>query len=121
MHRLRVVTPVAVTVLLAGCSLFAPEKPEGTTPVAVQQPSEPPTVSNTERQSDVDSCREQARAMVRQDQNIAADIQSRDDQGAFWDDSPDLTRNMDAYESQQRYHQIFEECMRARGHVEEEE
>jgi hypothetical protein len=115
-----VVTPVLAAAFLAGCSLFAPEeKPEDTTPVAVEEPS-PPTVSETQRQSDVDSCREQARAMVRQDENIAADIDSRNDQGAFFDESPDLTRNMDAFEAQQRYHQIFEDCMRGRGYVEEQ-
>lgn len=114
----RIVASILATTFLTGCSLLYEEKPEGTTPVT-EEPS-PPTATETQRQSDVDSCREQARAMVRQDQNIAGDIASRDDQGAFWDDSPDLTQNMAAYESQRRYHRIFEECMRARGYVEEE-
>lgn len=107
---------IAVVLLLGGCSLFAPEKaPAGSTPVAVPQGSEP-AVGDAQRQSDVDSCREQARAVLRQEQNITADIRSRDGHGAFRSDSPDLTRNMDAYEARQRYHRIFEDCMRARGY-----
>lgn len=116
----RVVTSLVAAMLLAGCSLFAPEKPEGSTPVTVEEGSGSQSeVTETQQQDDVDSCREQARAVVRQDENISADIQSRDAQGAFWDDSPELTQNMDAYESQQRYHRIFEECMRGRGYVDQ--
>jgi hypothetical protein len=119
----RIATPVvvaAVALLLAGCGLFASEKPAGSAPVAAEDWSQP-DVSEEARQSDVDSCREQARAVVRQEENISADIASRDAQGAFWDESPDLTQNLDAYESRQRYHRVFEDCMRGHGYADKEE
>lgn len=123
MKRSRVAAPVVavfIAALAGGCSLFGPEEaPAGSTPVVVQSDS-PPDVSEAQRQSDVDSCREQARAVVDQEHNISADIDSRDAQGAFWDDSADLTRNMDEFESRKRYHRILEECMQARGYGEEE-
>jgi hypothetical protein len=119
-----VVAAAAFAVLLGGCELFEPdEAPPGSTPVTVQSDDAGTTsdISEAQRQSDIDSCREQARAVVDQESSITADINSRDAQGAFWDSSPDLTRNMDEYESRQRYYRIVEECMRARGHAAEGE
>ena len=124
MKRSRVAAPLLVvfaTALAGGCSLFEPEEaPPGSTPVIVQSDS-PSDITEEQRQSDVDSCREQARAVVDQEQNITADIDSRDAQGAFWDDSADLTRNMNEFESRQRYNRILQECMKARGYGEEAE
>lgn len=129
MKSSRVATPVVAAIAvcaaatLSGCSLFAPgTEPAGSTPVTVQEggPAEP-DVTDVQRQSDVESCREQARAVVDQDSNISADIRSRDSQGAFWDDSADLTRNMEDYDSRRRYHRIFEECMQGRGYGDTEE
>lgn len=108
---------LALAVLLAGCTLFGPEKkPAGTAPVADEEWAQP-TVSDTQRQSDVDSCREQARAVLRQEQAISADIASRDAQGAFQNEAPELTQGMDEYEARQRYHRIFEDCMRGLGYA----
>lgn len=127
MNSSRVAAPVVAAICfaatLSGCSLFGPDKaPAGSTPVVTQGTDEPqPDVSDAQHQSDVDSCREQARAVLRQEGNISSDIQSRDAQGAFWDDSSDLTRNMDEYESRQRYHRILEECMQGRGYGSAEE
>jgi hypothetical protein len=114
------VVVAAVALLLAGCELFASEKPTGSAPVAAEDWSQP-DVSEDVRQSDVDSCREQARAVVRQEENISADINSRDAQGAFWDESPDLSQNLDEYEARQRYHRVFEDCMRGRGYADKKE
>ena len=105
---------------LGGCGLFASEKPAGSAPVAAEDWSQP-DVSEEVRQSDVDSCREQARAVVRQEENISADIGSRDAQGAFWDESPDLSQNLDEYESRQRYHRVLEDCMRGLGYADKKE
>jgi len=119
-----VAAAAAAIVLLGGCSLFGPdEAPPGSTPVVVQSDDADTTsdVTEAQRQSDIDSCREQARAVVDQENSISADINSRDAQGAFWDDSADLTRNMDEYESRQRYYRIVEECMRSRGYGDETE
>ena len=122
MKSSRAAAPTAATVIaalvLAGCSLFAPEKaPAGSTPVPVtEQQTDQPPISDAQRQSDIDSCREQARAVARQEQNITADIQSRDSQGAFWDESSDLSRNMDEYEARRRYHRMLEECLQSRGY-----
>jgi hypothetical protein len=124
MKSSRVATPIVAAIAacfvatLSGCSLFGPDKaPAGSTPVTVEEGSgSQPEVTDAQRQSDVDSCREQARAVVDQESNISADIQSRDAQGAFWDDSSDLTRNMDEFESRKRYHRILEECMQGRGY-----
>lgn len=110
----------ALALLLAGCGLFASEKPAGSAPVAAEERSQP-EVSEEVRQSDVDSCREQARAVVRQEENISADIASRDAQGAFWDETPELTQNLDEYESRQRYHRVFEDCMRGLGYADKTE
>jgi len=124
MRVLRVsATVLAVSVaagLLAGCALFEPQKPTGSAPVAAEEWSQP-DVSEAERESDVDSCREQARAVLRQEGNISADIASRDAQGAFWDDSPELSQNLDEYEARQRYHRIFEDCMRGLGYADKKE
>ncbi len=124
MKRLRVAAPLLVVLVAAvagGCSLFEPEEaPPGSTPVIVQSDT-PPDITEEQRQSDVDSCREQAQAVVDQEQNITSDIDSRDAQGAFWDDSADLTRNMNEFESRKRYNRILEECMRARGYGKETE
>jgi hypothetical protein len=112
---------IALVFLLAGCTLFAPEpKPDDAEPVATQDWSQSGT-SDEQALSDADSCREQARAVVRQDENISADIASRDDQGAFQNESPDLTAGMNEFESRQRYRRIFEDCMRGRGYAPEEE
>ncbi len=113
------VVPAALVlaVLLSSCGLFGPEKkPAGTEPVATEDWSQPAT-SEPQRQSDVDSCREQARAVLRQEQSISADIASRDNQGAFQNQAPELTQNMNEYEARQRYHRIFEDCMRGLGYV----
>lgn len=124
MKSSRVATPVVAAIaacfaaMLSGCSLFGPdEAPAGSTPVTVEEGGGVESdVTDAQRQSDVESCREQARAVVNQDSNISADIDSRDSQGAFWDDSSDLTRNMDDYDSRRRYYRIFEECMQGRGY-----
>lgn len=129
MKSSRVATPIVAAiaacfvVTLSGCSLFSSDTaPAGSTPVTVQEGGAAQSeVTDVQRQSDVESCREQARAVVNQDSNISADIRSRDSQGAFWDDSADLTRNMEDYDSRRRYHRIFEECMQGRGYGDTEE
>lgn len=120
MYRL-VSTVAAVAVLVAGCSLFAPEKPEGTRPVASEGLERPMSEADAQRQSDVDSCRQQADAVLSQEQAITADINSRESLGAFQDDAPELTQNMDEWEARQRSRRVFEECMIARGYAPETE
>jgi hypothetical protein len=112
---------LAAVLAVAGCSLYGPEdKPSGAEPVATQDWAQP-GATDEQALSDSDSCREQARAVVRQDENISADIASRDDQGAFRNQSPELTTGMNEYESRQRYRRIFEDCMRTRGYAPAEE
>ena len=112
---------VAVVFLLAGCSLFGPEpKPQGTVPVVVEAWTQP-GATDEQALSDADSCREQANAVVRQDAAISADIQSSEELGGLQQEAPELAAGMSEYASRQRYRRIFEECMRARGYVSEEE
>src|SRR5690606_1368631 len=98
MNIFRLVSTVAaVAVLVGGCALFAPEKPKDSRPAtgegAVGATVQPPSgTTDAQRQSDVDSCRQQADAVLSQEQAITADIRSRESLGAFQDDAPDLTQ-----------------------------
>jgi len=117
MRMLALVAAVAV----AGCTLYGPEeKPDDTRTVTSEEWAQP-GATDEQALSDADSCREQARAVVRQDQNISADIASRDAQAPFQDQSPELTTGMNEFESERRYRRIFEDCMRARGYAPAEE
>lgn len=115
------VSVVALALVLAGCSLFRPEpKPEDARPVAIEEWGES-DATDAQALSDADSCRQQADAILRQDQAISADIASRDDQGAFRNQAPELSAGMNEYEARRRHRRIFEECMRARGYTSSEE
>ncbi|GIK97636.1 MAG: hypothetical protein BroJett029_18450 [Alphaproteobacteria bacterium] len=117
MRMLALVAAFAV----AGCTLFGPEeKPDATRSVTSEDWAQP-GATDEQALTDADSCREQARAVVRQDQDISADIASRDAQAGFQDQSPELTSGMNEFESEQRYRRIFEDCMRARGYAPAEE
>jgi hypothetical protein len=94
-------------VLLAGCSLFAPE------PTALQRPA------GTEEQTsaDLDACRMQADAIILRDASIDRDIGSAREPLAADDGVNDVRANMESFGREQRHRRIVSDCLRQRGYV----
>jgi len=91
---------------LAGCSLFSKPSNNYTRP------------SGTEDQTsaDLNSCRQQADAMIKRDANIDSDI------AAARSDQVDPNNNVnipgaDDYQRDKLHRQIINDCMRGRGYV----
>ncbi len=97
---------LVLAVTLAGCSLFSKPSNEYSRP------------SGTEDQTsaDLNSCRQQADAVIKRDANIDSDIAAaRSDQV---DPNQTITiTGADAYERDQRHRRIINDCMRQRGYV----
>lgn len=65
--------------------------------------------------AELESCRQQARAMIQRDSLIDRDIGAA---GLIRDDDADLAlmRNMDEFETERRFNRIVADCMRQRGY-----
>lgn len=88
---------------LGGCSYFYPE------PTTYAKPG----TSQDQVSADVDSCRQQARAVAKRDATIDQDIANR--AGRYnnlgGDDDPRFTANLQQYGDQARYHEMVSDCM----------
>jgi hypothetical protein len=62
------------------------------------------------------SCQEQARAMIQRDQAIDQDIYNQDTNTDLVQGAGDLNRNLNEYNSKNRYDRIVDACMAARGY-----
>ena len=102
---------------LAGCSLFSKPSNEYSRP------------SGTEDQTsaDLNSCRQQADAVINRDANIDSDIAAARSDNVGTDSTfgtllpgsnePEALRGVTGFEREQRYHRILNDCMRQRGYV----
>lgn len=102
---------LALTLLLSACSLFQPEKGSWT-----KSGSNDDTVF-----SDLQSCKQQARAMIETDDQIDQDIATQGTDFGSSSASPDLEANLDNYRYGNRYDEIVRDCMTARGYAREAE
>jgi hypothetical protein len=91
---------------LAGCSLFSKPSNEYSRPSGTQD----------QTSADLNSCRQQADAVIRRDANIDSDIAAaRSDQV---DPNENITiAGADDFEREKRHRQIINDCMRQRGYV----
>ena len=97
----------AASLALASCSLY-------------QQPvSNWQHASGTEEQTaaDLSACRAEASAVVDRDAAIDQDISSARAPTTTGTQQSDLTSNMNAFERENRYNRIVNDCMRQRGYV----
>ena len=94
--------------VLGGCSWFRDEPETYGKPGASQE----------QVSADVESCRQQARAVQRRDaafdQEIANLSDEEDQAGA--DDDAQFTRNLQEYGANRRYHDLVSDCMRNLGY-----
>jgi hypothetical protein len=91
--------------LLAGCSFFG-GKPE------YQRAGTSPEVAN----GDLESCRQQARAMIQRDRQIDTDIGSQDVTSNYLQSDSTLESNLSQYHESNRYDAIVLDCMSKRGY-----
>ncbi|MGH6931520.1 MAG: hypothetical protein ACREEE_03705 [Dongiaceae bacterium] len=98
---------LVVAVLVAGCSLYSQ-------PVSDW---ERPSGSEDQTAADLSACRAQASAVVERDAAIDQDIASARAPTTTSTDQPDVFANMNAFEQQNRYNRIVNDCMRQRGYV----
>lgn len=97
---------IAIVAALSGCSLFEKssnnwQRPSGT---------------SDQTAADLSACRQQANAVIKRDADIDRDIAAaRSDEGDP-DASPVIT-GADAFERDNRYRRIVNDCMRQRGYV----
>ncbi|WP_119459931.1 hypothetical protein [Rhodospirillaceae bacterium SYSU D60014] len=98
--------------LLAGCADYS----------WFGQPESPPSsqwngiaADDEQAVAELESCKQQARAMIQRDALIDRDIGAS---GMIRDDDADLAlmRNMDEFETTQRFDRIVADCMRQRGY-----
>jgi hypothetical protein len=91
---------------LAGCSLFQKPSNEYTRPSGTQD----------QTSADLNSCRQQADAVIRRDANIDSDIAAaRSDQV---DPNENITiTGADDYQRDKQHRRIINDCMRQRGYV----
>ncbi|MGH8430029.1 MAG: hypothetical protein ACREUF_06470 [Solimonas sp.] len=68
--------------------------------------------------SDLESCRQQARAMIDRDQRIDGDISSQNVPYDYLQSSGTLESNLSQFQQSNRYESIVEDCMAARGYGE---
>lgn len=68
--------------------------------------------------SDLESCRQQARAMIARDQAIDGDISTQNIQYDYMQSTGTLESNLNQYQQGNRYNSIVSDCMSARGYSE---
>ena len=92
---------------LCGCSLFSDPAPETWT-----RASE----NSDQTAADISACRQQASAVIKRDADIDSDIAAaRSDRSDL--DASAAIPGADAFEREQRYDRIVNDCMRGRGYV----
>ncbi len=98
---------LTAAVLMGGCSLY-------------QQPIsdwERPQATEEQTSADLSACRAQASAVIERDAAIDQDIESARAPTATSTDQPDIFTNLNAFEQENRYNRIVNDCMRQRGYV----
>lgn len=101
---MKALVPIAA-LLLAGCAWFEPP------------PAPRPSAGGDEqRVADLESCKQQARAVLARDAAIDQDIGPADSAGRDIDDAG-LGQNLDQFSTEIRYRRIVDSCMRGRGHL----
>jgi hypothetical protein len=98
---------VAAGLLLGGCSLF-------------QQPItnwEKPAGTEEQTSADLSACRAQASAVVDRDAAIDQDIYSTRAPTATGAAEPNSFTDLNAFERNNRYNRIVNDCMRQRGYL----
>lgn len=98
---------LAAAVLMGGCSLY-------------NQPIsdwERPEATEDQTSTDLSACRAQASAVIERDAAIDQDIESARAPTATSTDQPDVFTNLSAFEQENRYNRIVNDCMRQRGYV----
>ncbi len=96
------------TLLLAGCSWFASPPPKRYAR---------PAVTEEQISSDIEACKQQARAVQQRDFEITHDIGGQvqlEEAETYFDTR--LTENVDAYATRASYNDMISECMAARGY-----
>lgn len=91
--------------LLAACSYFQSDP-------GYQRAGASLEVSN----GDLESCRQQARAMIQRDNQIDNDIGSQDVASGYLQSDGTLESNLTQYRESNRYDSIVLDCMAARGY-----
>jgi len=91
--------------LLAGCSFFGPD-PD------YQRAGTSPEVAS----GDLESCRQQARAMIQRDTQIDNDIGTQDVTANYLQSDGTLESNLTQYRQSNRYDSIVLDCMSGRGY-----
>jgi hypothetical protein len=98
---------LVVVLSLGGCSLW--EEPISDW--------ERPSGSEEQTSADLSACRAEARAVIERDSAIDSDIQATQPPTATSTNQPDIFTNLDAFEQDNRYNRIVNNCMRQRGYV----
>jgi len=96
---------LASLLLLSACSYFGPKddwKRSGT--------------NEDVTSSDLESCRQQARAMIARDERIDADISAQNIQYDYMQSTGTLESNLNQYQQGNRYDTIVSDCMAAQGY-----
>jgi len=96
---------LASLLLLSACSYFGPKddwQRSGT--------------NEDVTSSDLESCKQQARAMIDRDQRIDADISSQNIEYDYMQSTGTLESNLNQYQQGNRYETIVSDCMSAQGY-----
>jgi hypothetical protein len=91
---------------LAGCSLFQKPSNEYARPAGTQD----------QTSADLNSCRQQADAVIRRDANIDSDIAAARSDQVDPNDNVTIT-GADDYQRDKQHRRIINDCMRQRGYV----
>ena len=91
--------------LLAGCSYFG-GKPD------YERAGTSPEVAS----GDLESCRQQARAMIQRDRQIDNDILAPNVNDSHLRSDTTLESNLNQYHESNRYESIVQDCMSSRGY-----
>jgi hypothetical protein len=96
-----------VAAVLTGCSLFSDPSPKDWTRASG---------NSDQTAADISACRQQANAVIKRDADIDSDIAAaRSDRSDL--DASAAIPGADAFEREQRYDRIVNDCMRRRGYV----
>ncbi len=96
---------LASLLLLSACSYFGPKddwKRSGT--------------NEDVASSDLESCKQQARAMIARDERIDADISAQNIEYDYMQSTGTLESNLNQYQQGNRYDSIVSDCMAAQGY-----
>jgi len=97
---------VCASLLLAGCAyLWPPDQ-------GYQRSGTSAEVEN----GDLESCRQQARAMIARDRQIDTDINSLDVTSGYLQSDGRLESNLTEFHENNRYDEIVLDCMASRGY-----